>query len=151
MDAAVRNPERASQLRREAPELLDARWLHQETALHFLAVENQPDAVSFLAASGMDVDATNAFGDTALIDVVFIGNVAMSARLLELGADPNAKSELRGCPLHIAVQLGREDLVELLLRRGATTDYVTSDGETLEDALRWNRNEERLRRVLREC
>ena len=40
IDAAVRDPAAAEALLRAHPELLNARWIHDETVLHFLAVED---------------------------------------------------------------------------------------------------------------
>ena len=53
----------------QRPELLDARWIHDETVLHFLAIEGFTEGVRFLAVRGADVNAVNEFGDTALVDI----------------------------------------------------------------------------------
>ena len=90
IDAAVKDHPKAQHLLRQNPELHDARWIHDETILHFLAVEGYLDAVRFLGRLGFDVNARNEFGDAPIIDVATIGNVPMAETLLALGADPNA-------------------------------------------------------------
>lgn len=47
IDAVVESPEKASALLAQYPSLLNARWIHAATVLHFLAVEGFREAVSF--------------------------------------------------------------------------------------------------------
>jgi len=103
IDAAVKDQKKAELLLKEYPDLLNARWVHDETIIHFLAVEFYTDAVRFLGRLGFDVNAVNEFGDPPLIDVSTIGNFEMAKVLLELGANPNATSETRDNVLHCAV------------------------------------------------
>jgi ankyrin repeat protein len=136
IDAVVLDEDRARALLEGEPRLLNARWIHGETALHFLAVEGAVAAVRFLAACGADVDATNEFGDTALVDVAVLGNLEMAKVLLECGANPNASSKVRDNVLHAAASSGRPEILRLLLKAGARADYVTDLGETIWDAIR---------------
>src|SRR5262247_2834731 len=87
IDASVQDHDHARRMLSACPQLLDARWLHDETVLHFLAVEGFTEAVRFLAECGADVNAKNEFGDAALIDVVLLGNAEIAALLLRHGAD----------------------------------------------------------------
>ncbi len=135
IDAAVNDHRRADELLKRHPDLLNARWIHEETVLHFLAVENYVEAVRFLAQAGVSVDLTNEFGDTALLDVAVLGNDAVAEILLQFGADPNARSEVRDNVLDAAVRSGNARLVDLVLIAGARPDYVTDLGGTLADAL----------------
>src|SRR5690242_12361935 len=89
IDAVVREPVRADELLAAHPDLINARWIHDETALHFLAIEGFADGVRFLAERGAAVDAINEFGATALLEVASVGDVEMTALLLQLGANPN--------------------------------------------------------------
>ena len=114
LDAVVEHPAKADAMLRERPELLNARWIHDETALHFLAIEGFVDAVRFLAVRGADVNAVNEFGDTALVDIAALGHTEVAAVLLSHGADPNAKSVVRENPLHAAARAGHAALVRSL-------------------------------------
>jgi ankyrin repeat protein len=135
IDLAVRDQPAAMRLLREHPELLAARTVHDETPLHFCAAEGLTDGVRFLAGAGIPVDATNAFGETALVDAVTLGNLEVTRLLLRHGANPNALSQVRRSVLHIAAGQGPPALVAALLDAGARTDPVTNVGETVWDAV----------------
>ncbi len=135
IDAAVKNHEKAELMLKQHPDLLNARWIHDETIIHFLAVEFYTDAVRFLGKLGFDVNAVNEFGDSPLIDVSIIGNFEMAKTLLELGADPNTTSETRDNVLHCAAQSGNAELVDLLIQNGAVANYKTDIGETIFDVI----------------
>ena len=135
IDAACEDHEKARRLLSQHPDLLQARWVHGETALHFLAIENYAQGVRFLAENGADVNAPDDFGDAPLIDVATLGNDAVAEVLLAFGADPNATSETRDNVLHCAVRSGSSRLVRLLLRAGAHPSYLTDAEETVFDAL----------------
>jgi len=145
VDAVVQAPKKAEVLLAEHPDLLNARWMHDETVLHFLAIEGFADGVSFLASRGADVNAVNEFGDSALIDVAALGNDEMAGTLLRYGANPNAQSDTRDNVLHTAVRSGNPRLVALLLQSGADARYRTDLDESVFDAvneLRPDRREE---------
>jgi ankyrin repeat protein len=133
IDAIVNRPDEALKMLREQPELRDARWLHEETVMHFLAVEYYTDAVRFCLENGFDPNATSSLGTTALLDVCLIQNNEMAKLLLEHGADPNCSSLTMDCPLHQAIQRGDLELLELLLKAGADTTYKTDMGSTIFD------------------
>ena len=135
IDAVVQTPDKADALLAEHPALLNARWIHNESVLHFLAVEGFDDGVRFLAVRGAEVDAVNEFGDTPLVDVTLLGLDSVAEILLQHGADPNASSTTNDNPLHCAVRSGDGRLVTLLLRAGANPRYVTDLGESVLDAL----------------
>jgi ankyrin repeat protein len=135
IDAVVQDRDRAKALLSANPRLIDSRWIHNETVVHFLAVEGFTDAVEFLAESGVDVNAVNEFGDSPLVDVVVLGNNEAAQVLLRHGANPNASSVTRNNPLDCAVRSGNVALVGLLLESGADGRYVTDLGESVFDAL----------------
>src|SRR5262245_55968258 len=88
IDEAVRDHQRASQLLAAHPDLINARWIHGETVLHFLAVEGFIEGVTFLAERGADVNRVNEFGDAPLIDVAVLGHTDIAAVLIRHGANP---------------------------------------------------------------
>ena len=135
IDAVVKDPVRAAGLLAAHPDLLDARWIHAETIVHFLAVEGFVDGVKLLASRGADVNLVNEFGDSPLIDVAALGYNDVAEILLQHGADPNAPSRTRDNALHIAASSGNARLLRLLLEAGANPQYETDLGETIFDAI----------------
>lgn len=135
IDLAEQDPNAAALLLREHPELLAARYVHDETPLHYSAVEGRVGGVRFLAKAGVPVDAVNAWGDTALVDAVTLGKLDVVKVLLAHGADPNARSRTHGPLLHVAVAAGNAAVVAALLRAGARAGDVTDRGRTVWDAV----------------
>jgi ankyrin repeat protein len=134
--AVVQDAPRAALLLAQHPGLLNARWMHDETVLHFLAIEDFADGVRFLLAHGADVNTVNEFGDSPLVDVSGLSRNEIAKMLLTAGANPNGPSTPhRECPLHNAARKGHIGLVKLLLEAGADPRYVNSYKETIFDAL----------------
>src|SRR5687768_10078468 len=100
IDAVVLDQSKAAEMLRHEPLLRDARWIHEETVLHFLCIEGKAAHVRLLGEWGFDPNAVNEFGDTPLIDVAVLGRDDVAAVLLDLGADPNARSATRDNVLH---------------------------------------------------
>ncbi|HWH08373.1 MAG TPA: ankyrin repeat domain-containing protein [Candidatus Thermoplasmatota archaeon] len=71
-------------------------------------------------------------GFPPLAAAAHFGRLDAMRALLELGADPAARSAnvLRNTPLHAACAGGREDAVRLLLERGAPVDAQDAGGHT---------------------
>lgn len=136
MAAVVEDTSKAEQLLAQQPALLNARWMHNETALHFLAIEGYEAGVRFLLAHGADVDAPNEFGDSPLTDMAVLDRNDMARMLLNAGADPNgALTTYRERPIHAAARKGNVALVQMLLDAGAHARYANHLGETIFDAL----------------
>ncbi len=134
--AVVEDPSRAEHLLRQDQSLVNARWMHDETVLHFLAIERFADAVRFLITHGADVNTVNEFGDSALVDVAAVSTNEIARMLLTAGADPNGPATpFRYCPLHNAARKGNAELVRLLLDAGANPHYVNGYRDTIFDAL----------------
>ena len=134
--AVVEDPPRAEHLLRQDQSLVNARWMHDETVLHFLAIERFADAVRFLITHGADVNTVNEFGDSPLVDVAAVSTNEIARMLLAAGADPNGpETPFRYCPLHNAARKGNAELVRLLLDAGANPHYVNGYRDTIFDAL----------------
>ncbi len=73
--AAYSDPDRTHDLIASDPAIVDARNSIDETALHFLVVEDEREAVEMLAANGSDVNCRNAFGDAAIMEAAQLGYV----------------------------------------------------------------------------
>ena len=136
IDAVVSDPARADGMLAGRAELLNARWMHDETVLHFLAIEGFAEGVRFLALRGADVNSVNEFGDSALVDVASLGLVDIAEILLSHGADPDACSRTRDNPLHAAASSGHVELVRRLLAAGANAEYRTDLDESVFDAVK---------------
>lgn len=80
---------------------------------------------ALLTAPGVDPNAADDMGWTALHVACSYGRPAMAALLLRHGADIDQTNDLRHTPLHMASHKGDVATVRLLLRHGARVDPVT--------------------------
>lgn len=62
--------------------------------LHYLAVENYRDGVSFLVEHGADPSTGNDFGQSAIVEAAQVGHIDMVDLLLRLGARSDRKALL---------------------------------------------------------
>lgn len=82
----------ASALLEKDSSLVDERNGIGESVLHFLAVENNRQAVEWLhARGGSDLNAANEFGTPLLFEVAQLGYRDLLLWLIEHGADPKKK------------------------------------------------------------
>ncbi len=86
INAFMEDTEHALHLLSEDPGLVQEKTSIGETALHFLAVENQLEAVEMLHERGADINTVNDCGGTPLSDAASLGCVEMVQILLERGA-----------------------------------------------------------------
>jgi hypothetical protein len=102
------------------------------SALHFAAFSGDAAVTKLLLDNGAEIDARarNAFFNTPLQVALLPGNEATARLLLERGADPLVRAERGFAPIHEAAFLGRRDLVDLLLAKGADIDSRANDGVT---------------------
>jgi ankyrin repeat protein len=117
------------------PRVLELRGLHNETLLHFLAVEGEATAVALLGELGANVNATNNYGDTALHDCVAFGNVDLCTLLLSLGANPNHQNAQGYTALHTAFENNTGDhIFQMLLKAGGNMSLKNNYGQTPGDS-----------------
>ena len=126
---------KAKELLKQHPEVLDARCLWGETALHYLAIENYGDEIRFLCELGFDVNVTDFTDMPVLLSVALGGHVDIARTLLEFGAEPNASHPYLDNALHWAASGGSVELVDLLLEHGADGSYENELGENIFDAI----------------
>ncbi|CAG8371552.1 unnamed protein product [Penicillium salamii] len=91
--------------------------------LHWAMGGGNLRVVSLLLQSGADIDAKNGFGESALFDACRRTNEEMMQFLLDQGADINMNVDDRAghyySVLSMATGMGKCQIVEMLLRRGA--------------------------------
>lgn len=134
VDAAVQNQSEADRLLKQFPDLKSAKWVG-ESILRFLAIENYPQGVRYLCQRGWPIDEQDEYGTTPLIDAVRAGATDSVIALLELGADPNAVSQIDDNALHCAIFAGDIKMARILLQHGANPAYTTDLGETVFDVI----------------
>jgi ankyrin repeat protein len=79
--------ELAEKLLATAPYLLTLRNSLGETVLHFLAVENDIEGVSWLYRKGAAIDTKSDFGTPAIFEVAQLGYKKLLAWFIQNGAD----------------------------------------------------------------
>ena len=86
-----------------------------------------------LAQRGADTFAANEHGETATHLAAQLGASRLLDRLLDAGADPNARDQRGRTPLHAALGLppaALDGVVCSLIRNGADPELAANDGET---------------------
>lgn len=96
--------------------------------LGWAAYGDQPDALQELVSRGARIEGHE------LACAASCGHVAVARKLLELGADPNARGANGGTALHAAARSPHardtSAITALLLERGADPDAADADGRT---------------------
>ena len=90
----------------------------------------QMESVSYLLEGGMDVDAKDAYGNTALIAAASNEQSEMVAHLLATGANVNAANKKELTALMGAAVKGDFELAHQLIGSGANVNDKNNDGET---------------------
>ena len=104
---------------------------HTRSAVADAAMRRDLDAVKTLLRQGVDVNAAQGDGMTALHWAATNGDAAMTDVLLYAGANVKATSRLgRYSPLHVAVQTGAAPVALALIKRGADASAATTTGAT---------------------
>jgi ankyrin repeat protein len=122
--AAAGDFEVADRLLQQHPELLNHREFWGQTALHYLVIESEFDAVEYLISRGADTNTgDDSNGETPLHSACMLANGRMVECLLKAGANPNAPSMTYGTPLDIAFEKLRtmNDIADRLKAHGART------------------------------
>ena len=101
----------------------------RQTALHVATINGADDIVALLLARGAEVNAVDVNGWTPLVTATHHRHVAVVARVLDAGANVNTVVE-RSTALHMASMNGADDIVALLLARGADVNAVDVNGWT---------------------
>lgn len=146
-DAIARNDlQRADQMLRENPSLLESRDHLEKTPLHHAVTFQRPDAVDFLLRQGAQVNATDVTGMTPLHTAAMFGRGREAEILLAAGADVTRRDRFGDTPLHTAAIFGAAELTGFLGEYGADPAARNAAGKTAFDlAIRYDHKRTALR------
>ena len=88
------------------------------------------DEIKELLKKGADVNASNKYGDTALMMAVYNGHLEVVKYLAECGVDVNASDKHGRTALMNASENGHLEVVKYLVERGAQLDIQDKNGWT---------------------
>jgi ankyrin repeat protein len=94
------------------------------------ASEGDTDAVQTLLEKGVNVNAEDEHGQTALMRAAFNGRMGVAQLLLAKGADVNARGKEGQTALMVASESGHPDVIQALLMAGADVNAKMYDGPT---------------------
>ena len=100
------------------------------------AVSGDIEAVKQQLAKGVDVNAKNKDGASALHAAAIVGQYEVAELLIQKGANVNFRSNDGGTALHAAAFLGQYEVAELLIQKGADVNVRSNDGTTAMNALK---------------
>lgn len=109
----------------------DARTKVERTPLHVAAQEGNTAVVELLLTSGAEVDSRDMLRMTPLHWAVERENVETISVLLSHGADPNCISKFNKTAFTIALDNGRDDILQILQSTGRQGDPTLEPGESL--------------------
>lgn len=107
-------------------------WSHGnagETPLTAAAQNGRVDVVRYLLEHGAKINQPDGFGDTAIINACFSGDLSLVELLVEEGGDP-AFIGNNGTAMHIGAALGHIPIMAFLLKRGLTVDTPDKNGRS---------------------
>ena len=106
--------------------------LHQQASMQ-PNFEELDRIIRLLVESGINLNAVDKTGQTALHYAAKTGNLAAIDILCSLGANPNIPSDWIGeTPLHIAAALGHPEMIKVLISSGADPSLKRKTGDTPE-------------------
>jgi serine/threonine protein kinase len=127
----VNGQQPASPLELAARAKLEQRGIpYSEAAFNRVVEDGSTSAVDLFLAAGMNPDAADAAGGTALIKAARRGRDSVSRKLLSKGADVNQRDADGSTALMEASLNNHKDTVKVLLERGADVNQRDDKGQT---------------------
>ena len=99
-----------------------------ETPLTWAVGENYHDIAVILIEAGVDLNAQNADGNTALLRAACEGRTELASVLLRVGANRDLQNHDGYPALVLAKRRGNREIVDLLLAAGADRSLRTAAG-----------------------
>lgn len=118
--------DKALQLLKETPTVINAKDAKGETALYAAVTGRDTSWTSYLLNLGADANLANRDGDTPLIAAARIGFIDAAEWLLSKGARVDGANRMGETALIVAVQNRRTPMIRLLLDKGANPDRTDS-------------------------
>jgi ankyrin repeat protein len=103
---------------------------HDRSCLEIVATSGNHEMLDLLLKAGVNKEAKDRSGATALLSAAANGHVESTELLLKAGADPNVQNGQCVSALIMAAQNGHGKCVELLATAGANTEAKTNGGFT---------------------
>lgn len=100
----------------------------KNTTLHVAASAWDPEIIPIVASFGVEINAQNKSGATALHKAVMNKRIAATRALIKAGALLDIRDKAGDTPLHIAVKFDNEEIEEELVNAGARLDIKNKVG-----------------------
>ncbi|MGD8995435.1 MAG: ankyrin repeat domain-containing protein [Syntrophobacterales bacterium] len=102
----------------------------RDERLRIAAYKGDSEETSQLIAAGVEIDAKNQYGNTALIIAAIEGHLKIVKSLIAGGADVNERNRADSTALMLAAKKGHFEIVKALLVAGADVNARTTGGVT---------------------
>ena len=98
--------------------------------LHTAMLKCFSDQMKALCAEGVDINAKDEHGETALHEAASMGDLDLVSVLISAGADVNVQDERGQTPLHRPAVKGHWEVMEALRAAGADLYCMDRDGQS---------------------
>jgi ankyrin repeat protein len=102
----------------------------RDERLRIAAYKGDTEETSQLLAEGVEIDAKNEYGNTALMIAAIKGHLEIVKGLIAGGADVNERNRAGSTTLILAAKKGHLEIVKALLAAGADVNARTTGGVT---------------------
>ncbi|GLT42382.1 hypothetical protein SLA2020_163840 [Shorea laevis] len=132
----------ADEYQRLGPKIESIRDEDDHTVLHCAAAGGRTQVCEYIVEElKLDIDVKDMDDLTPLHTAILRGQFLTAVYLIENGADLNAATCLQRTPVHYAARFGPEELLKLLIMKGADVNAVSDIGTPLVDAAYWGKKD----------